>query len=262
MVLADRKREIKTAHRLSVAETNRERQALKRAVEDAREADRVFRAARKADAESARIAARLAREQARAMRAQLKAQLTHRRRNAFQPYMFHIGRVPSPSKIFKYALSLDAPLSSDRRFGVGSIADTVVDPTPNILERMVAAEGVQRVIQRLSEEKQIPITQARAIVEALVDSDLLEDGSLCDLAEMLRSGWQANRLLAHATPRPLTLAQKPSAPNPDPYQYEHWRQRYGLSKSGRVITRHKEVENFGGAWSVETALPEEIEKVA
>lgn len=184
----------------------------------------------------------------------------HRARGVlFQPYQFRFHAAPSPSKAIKEHLSLDAPFahSNDKRFGNGtSLADVVPDSAPNILERMLESEGVERVVQRLSDERNIPVSQARQIVDALVDSDMLEDESVFNLADTLRGAWQANALLTKIeqyNPR----FERPRESNPEPAQYEHWRRKYGLARSGRVITRDVETERFGGAWSVETALPEE-----
>lgn len=264
LVLSACKRDAKEATRLRAAAFRHERDLLKATIQQAQEAERAVRKATKwAEMVERQQAARAAKESARAARAHLvKARHRSCPRSTFQPFMFKFARVPSPSKVFKDALSLDAPLKTDRRFGVGSLIDTVADPTPNILEQMVSAEGVQRVIQRLSDEKHIPVEQARLIVEALVDSDLLEDGGVCDLADLLRGGWQANRLLSRGKSQPLTLAVKPEVPNPEPHQYNHWRRKYGLARSGHVIVRDISPDPFGGAWSVETAPPEEVEKIA
>lgn len=262
-----------------------EAQAARFAARRAKEVERATRFAARTAKESERAALFLARcreseavgikirantteprtRKPRASRATVGVRRDRARSVLFQPDQFRFHSSVKPSHVFKDALSLDALIgNSDRRFGgTRSLADVAADPTPNVLEQMLAAEGIERVIQRLSDEKQIPESQARAIVEALVDSDLLDDGSVYSLADTLRGAWQADRLLTHIKTAQPRFA-RPAQPNPEPQQYEHWRQRYGLARSGRVITRDAEPERFGGAWSTENALPEELreERVA
>lgn len=180
----------------------------------------------------------------------------------FQPVKHRLGRPLYPSQSAQNTLSLDGPISDKGGMEFGALSDVAADPAPNILERMIAAEGIQQIIKRLSNESGVSFEQAEEIVNALVDSDLLDDESVYGLADKLRSGWQSERLTTNTRKLLAPDFSKPLKSNPEPAQYEHWRRKYGLAKSGRVITRKVEVEDFGGAWSVETALPEEIERIA
>lgn len=261
LALAVQKRQARQEQRLRAADNRIAAAALRHLREIEKEARIALRKAASTEKREALLLAQAERRTAQAAR-RVSRRSKQRQGEPFQRYTFRTARHISASKVFKDALSLDAPCNNDRRFGAGTLADSVADPAPNVLERMVAAEGVSRVIQRLADEAGIPAEQARQIVESLVDSDLLEEGSVFDLAELLRGGWQADRLLNQRSAKHrVTLVSSPTIPNPEPHQYQHWRRKYALGKSGRVITRDTEPVSFGGSWSVETALPEEIEKI-
>lgn len=80
--------------------------------------------------------------------------------------------------------------------------------------------------------------------------------TVSDYAERLQSAWEANRLI-ESERKSYSRFDKPSEESyrGDP-EYNHYRRKYQVVNK-RVCTQEYEPEQFGGAWSPETALPEE-----
>lgn len=84
------------------------------------------------------------------------------------------------------------------------------------------------------------------------------------VAERIRDAWAANRLTevrprkAKHFPKPLRVVK----PDIDSREYSRLRRAYQFLHGGRVVkTAFDGPDRFGGAWSVETALPEEQREV-
>lgn len=80
--------------------------------------------------------------------------------------------------------------------------------------------------------------------------------TVSDYAERLQSAWEANRLI-ESERKSFSRFEKPSEESyrGDP-EYNHYRRKYQVVNK-RVRTQEYEPEQFGGAWSPETALSEE-----
>ena len=78
-----------------------------------------------------------------------------------------------------------------------------------------------------------------------------------DLAQRLADGWEADRLIRDR--KSFSTFRKGCGERPsDPY---YKRLRHHKIHNGKVRLFEFQKETFGGAWTVETALPEEIEKI-
>lgn len=80
------------------------------------------------------------------------------------------------------------------------------------------------------------------------------------VAERIRDAWEANRL-TEVRPRRAKHFSKPAQtvrPDIQSREYDRLRRTYQFLRGNRVVkTAFEGTERFGGAWSVETALPEE-----
>lgn len=81
------------------------------------------------------------------------------------------------------------------------------------------------------------------------------------VAERIRDGIEANRLTEHKPRKAKHFSRPRSIVKPDIQmrEYDRLRRTYQFLRGGRVAQRAFEgSENFGGAWTVETALPDEL----
>lgn len=130
------------------------------------------------------------------------------------------------------------------------------------VEQCEIKSAVQRHIRQHYKMFPIKDHRTRSLDSVIRGTDqlLIDTISADDVAERISDAWEANRLLTRTSNRRITVAVKPESANPEPYQYAHWRRKYGLVK-GKVVRRDVQPEGFGGSWSIETALSEEIEKI-
>lgn len=81
------------------------------------------------------------------------------------------------------------------------------------------------------------------------------------VAERIRDAIEANRFTEQKPRRAKHFSRPRRVVEPDirMREYDRLRRTYQFLRDGRVVTSaFKESENFGGAWTVETALPDEL----
>lgn len=82
-----------------------------------------------------------------------------RRELLFQPFQFWLGSTPSPSKVFKWAFSLDSMLDGRH------IDESKLPTSPSPFDIAMEREAVGRIAGRLMNERAISFSEAMRIIE-------------------------------------------------------------------------------------------------